>query len=260
MSIETQPRSVSQVQQYEECGWRYKLARIDLVPQRPAAWFHHGSAFHAAAEAVERSGRTMSAEEAVQCFSDEYVNLTDKGLDKEPDTDRWLSATGTGGEDIERRYALGQEQTRRYVEWALEAQPDIWMTPSGKYALELPFTVEIGGVTVRGFIDQLVAENDDTLRVRDLKTGSMKSRFQLETYKVAVEKIYNAGVNKGDWYLAKKGGLSRVVKLDQVTDEEVGERYAAMDAAVKRGDYPARPGFHCQFCDVSHACSLYPKS
>ncbi|MEU2513763.1 RecB family exonuclease [Streptomyces syringium] len=256
MSIETQPRSVSQTQQYEQCGWRYYLQRVERVVPRPAAWSHHGTAFHAAAEEYEKSGRTMEAEDVVQRFSDLYSELVDKSLDQEPDTDRWLAVGVSGGEDIERRYVLGQEHTARYVEWANNAQPLIWITPANRPALELPFNVEIGGVTVRGFIDQLTVEPDGSLRVRDLKTGTMKSKFQLEAYKVAVEQAYNAPVGLGDWYLAKRGGLSRPVKLDQVTEEAVGERFAAMDAGVKRGDFPASPGFSCRFCDVSHACSF----
>lgn len=256
MSIETQPRSVSQTEQYEQCAWRYYLQRVERVTARPAAWSHHGTAFHAAAEAVERSGRTMTTEEAVTRFSEHYSDLVNSSLDKEPDTSRWLAAGRVnGGEDIERRYRLGQEQTARYVEWTKEAQPDIWTTPSGKPALELGFLTEIGGVTVRGYIDQLTVEPDNTLRVRDLKTGTTKSHFQLQTYKVAVEQVYNVPVNRGDWYLAKNGNLSRTVKLDQITADEVGERYAAMDAGVRRGDFPAAPGFQCRFCDVSHACS-----
>ncbi|MFD0384471.1 RecB family exonuclease [Streptomyces stramineus] len=255
MTVETQPRSVSQTQQYEQCGWRYYLQRVERVMPRPAAWGIHGTAFHSSAEAVERSGRAMTASEAVSHFSDLYSALVNASLDQEPNTDRWLSANGSGGEDIERRYRLGQEQTARYVEWAAEHQPTIWTTPVSTPAIELEFMVELGGVRVRGFIDQLTVEPDGSLRVRDLKTGTMKSAFQLETYKVAVEQSYDVPVNRGDWYMGKTGNLSRTVKLDQVTEEAIGKRFAVMDAGVKRGDFPAAPGFSCRFCDVSHACS-----
>ncbi|MFF9481408.1 RecB family exonuclease [Streptomyces sp. NPDC014733] len=258
--LATMPRSVSQVEQYEKCAWRYYLQRVEKVTPRPAAWSHHGTAFHAAAEDYENSARTMEAEEVVQCFSDRYSALVNASLDQEPDTDRWLAAGVSGGEDIERRYALGQEQTARYVEWSQGAGPVIWTVPANKLALELAFSVEIGGVKVRGFIDQLTVEPDDSLRVRDLKTGTTKSKFQLEAYKVAVEKIYDVPVNRGDWYLAKSGGLSRTVKLDKVTEAEVGARFAATDEGVKRGDFPAKPGFSCRFCDVSHACSFRSKT
>lgn len=256
MSIETQPRSVSQTEQYEKCAYRFYLQRVERVSPRPAAWSHHGTAFHAAAEQVELSERTMTADEAVALFSERYSALVNKDLDKEPNTDLWLSATGTGGEDIERRYALGQQQTRRYVEWAAENPTETYRTPDGKLAVELYFMVELGGVRVRGFIDQLVRDADGAVRPRDWKTGTMKSKFQLETYGVAVRALYGVEVNKADWYLARNGGLSRPVSLDKVTEEKIGERYAAMDAGVKRGDFPASPSFSCRFCDVAHACSF----
>ncbi|WP_063793996.1 RecB family exonuclease [Streptomyces graminilatus] len=257
MSIETQPRSVSQTEQYEKCGWRFYLQRVERVTPSPAAWSIHGRAFHSAAEAYEKSDRTMSAEEAVVIFSDEYEAETNKALDEESNTDRWLSAGRySGGEDIERRYALGQKQTAYYVEWAKEKGPVIWKTPDGVPALELYFMVELGGVQVRGYIDQLVTVKD-AVRPRDLKTGSMKSKFQLQTYGIAVRELYGVEVNDADWYLAKDGRLSRPVKLDQVSADELGERYAAMDAGVKAGSFPARPGYDCRFCDVAHACSFF---
>ncbi|MFD8594567.1 RecB family exonuclease [Kitasatospora sp. NPDC059646] len=260
-SIETQPRSVSQTEQYEKCGHRYYLQRIERVTPLPAAWSHHGTAFHSAAEAVERSNRRMSAEEAVQLFSDQYSALVNRALGEEPDTGRWLSASGSGGDDIERRYVLGQQQTAEYVEWAEKHQPAIWAVPGEqeKPALELYFKVELGGVAVRGYIDQLIKEAGNSVRVRDLKTGSTKSRFQLETYKAAIELVHGVTVNWGDWYLASRGGLSRRVDLSKVTAEQVGERYAAMDEGVKAGRFEAKPGFLCRFCDVQHACSFFRK-
>jgi putative RecB family exonuclease len=257
LSIETQPRSVSQTEQYEKCAWRFYLQRVERVIPVPAAWSHHGTAFHSAAEAFEKSGRTMSGEEAVEVFSDEYEALTNKALEKESNTDRWLSAGRySGGEDIERRYSLGQEQTAYYVEWAKDKGPDIWTTPDGVQALELYFLVELGGVAVRGYIDQLVTVKD-AVRPRDLKTGSTKSKFQLQTYGIAVRELYGVEVNDADWYLARDGRLSRPVKLDQVSADELGERYAAMDAGVKAGDFPANPGYDCRFCDVAYACSFF---
>ncbi|MGW0930686.1 RecB family exonuclease [Streptomyces sp. NPDC002644] len=270
--IETQPRSVSQTEQYEKCGWRFYLQRVERVVPRPAAWSFQGTAFHSAAEKFEKEFREPTADEMVALFSDQYAALVNKALDKEPNLDWWLTANKKpAGKDIEDRYVLGQQQVRRYVEWSNENQPDIWTDDDGwnghdiadapmydlDMGLELYFKVEIGGVWVRGYIDQLVMEDDyNAVRVRDLKTGSSKSRFQLETYKVAVEKKLGLKVNKGDWYFGKTGGLSRPVDLTDVTEEQVGERYQAMDQGVKRGDFPANPGFDCNFCDVSHACTF----
>ncbi|MFG2228012.1 PD-(D/E)XK nuclease family protein [Streptomyces sp. NPDC048644] len=256
MSIETQPRSVSQTEQYEKCAWRFYLQRVERVAPRPAAWSHHGTAFHAVAEAYELSGRTMGEDEALQLFSDRYSTLINAALEKEPDTDKWLAAGYTGGEDIERRYTLGQNQVSHYVTtWAEQHPTATWKAPDGAPGLELYFMVELGGVKVRGYIDQLV-DDGDAVRPRDWKTGSMKSKFQLQTYGVAVRKLYGVEVNKADWYLAKEGRLSRPVKLDDVQEGDVAERFVVMDEGVKRGDFPASPGYACRFCDVSHACSF----
>ncbi|MEU9258992.1 PD-(D/E)XK nuclease family protein [Streptomyces sp. NPDC048212] len=261
-NIETQPRSVSQTEQYEKCAYRFYLQRVERVVERPAAWSFQGTAFHSAAEALELSGRAKGEEELVQLFSDQYAALVNKAMQKEPNLDWWMTAMKKpAGQDIEDRYKLGQQQVRDYVKWSNEAKPitSYVMDPEKgrKVGLELYFKVELGGVPVRGYIDMLVCEeDDDTTRVRDWKTGATKSHFQLETYKVAVEKRFNLKVNRGDWYMGKTGKLSKTVDLSQVTEEQVAARYAAMDQGVKAGNFPANPGFDCGFCSVSHACSF----
>ncbi|WP_395759492.1 PD-(D/E)XK nuclease family protein [Streptomyces althioticus] len=258
-NIETQPRSVSQVDQFEKCSWQFKLQRIDRVIPRPAAWSFQGTAFHSAAEELEKSGRAKGEEEIVQLFSDQYSALVNKAMDKEPDLSRWMTAGGKpAGQDIEERYRLGQSQVRDYVRWSKEKKPVIsYVKKDGDPVpgLELYFKVELGGVVVRGYIDQLVSEDDGSVRVRDLKTGSTKSHFQLETYAVAVRKQFGEEVNRGDWYFGKEGRLSRPVDLTDVTEDQVAARYVEMDQGVKRGDFKPNPGFHCRFCDVAWACS-----
>ncbi|MFI1530060.1 RecB family exonuclease [Streptomyces griseus] len=259
MSVEDQPRSVSQTQQYEQCAWRWYLQRVARVRPRPAAWSFHGTAFHSAAEAWERSSRTMAVEEVTELFHDEYTSKVDEALAEEPNTDVWMAAGRyTGGEDIERRYTLGMEQTAAYVEWSKTTRPALWTEPNtGEPALELSFTVELGGIKVRGFIDQALDEGDGSVRVRDLKTGTMKSKFQLQTYSVAMRKAWGVAVNRADWYLARTGRLSRPLKVGEVSEDEIGQRFADMDAGVKRGSFPANPGFDCNFCDVSHGCVFF---
>ncbi|MGW6597898.1 RecB family exonuclease [Streptomyces sp. NPDC055036] len=249
-------RSASQADQYEKCPEQYRLRRVERVTPRPAAWSHQGSAFHSACEVFELSGRRLSVEEVTEAFSDEYARLVNLSLDQEPDTDRWMTAGPSGTSDIEARHSLGRDQTAGYVNWASEHGPTLWKSPKGLPGVELHLKAEIGGVEVQGYVDQLVTESDGSGRIRDLKTGSTKSKFQLQTYKLLAEKALGLAVNKGDWYLAKSGGLSRPVDLSKTTEDEIGARYAEMDKSVKKGDFPAKPGFNCRFCDVSHACKF----
>ncbi|MGN7135817.1 RecB family exonuclease [Streptomyces pseudogriseolus] len=249
-------RSVSQVEQYEKCPRQYELQRIERVRPRPAAWSHQGSAFHTAIEKYEESGRSLTADQVADLFSEDYSRRVNASLQEEPNLDRWLTAGTDGQSDIEGRYVLGLEQTRGYVAWAEEHKPSIWKDQvTGKLGIERHLTAEIGGVNVQGYVDQLLARPKGGVRVRDLKTGSTKSKFQLQTYGVLVRKVLGLPVADADWYMAKTGGLSRPVDLTDVTEEAVAERFVSMDQGVKAGDFPPRPGFHCRFCDVSHACS-----
>ncbi|XMN06939.1 RecB family exonuclease [Streptomyces griseobrunneus] len=255
--IANMTRSVSQAEQYGKCGEQYRLRRVARVTPRPAAWSNQGTAFHESCEAFERSGRKMSSEEAVELYSTTYTALTNEALDKESNLARWMTAGNVDGEtDMVNRHTLGRSQVARYVEWARETGPVIWKAPDGTPGLELHVEAEIGGVPVQGYIDQLTEEPDDSVRVRDLKTGSTRSKLQLKTYTILTRKVLNVEVKRADWYMGKTGGLSRALDVSTVREEEVGEVFAAMDAGVKAGNFPARPGWGCRFCDVSHACAF----
>ncbi|MGQ5602962.1 RecB family exonuclease [Streptomyces sp. EKS3.2] len=250
------PRSVSQAEQYDKCAYQYELQRLRKVAPRPAAWSHQGTAFHAAIETYEEGGRKLTADQVADLFQDDYTRLINKSLAEEPNLDRWMTAGTDGQSDIEARYVLGMDQARAYVRWAEEHKPSIWKDQvTGKPGIERHLTADIGGVTVQGYVDQLLDRPDGSVRVRDLKTGSTKSKFQLQTYGVLARKVLGVEVNDADWYMAKTGGLSRPVDLTGVTEADVADRFVKVDQGVKAGDFPARPGFHCRFCDVSHACS-----
>jgi putative RecB family exonuclease len=191
--------------------------------------------------------------EVENVFHVEYVGRTKRALAEEPNLDRWLTAGTDGQSDVEARYELGLAQTRAYVEWSQRAQPPIWKGPDGKVGVELHLSADLGGVAVQGYVDQLLTEGPMRARVRDLKTGSTKSPFQLKTYSVLVQKVLGLEVEEADWYMAKTGKPSRPVQVKGV-EEEVAEKFATMDQAVKAGKFPAKPGFLCRFCDVSHAC------
>ncbi|WP_424214799.1 RecB family exonuclease [Streptomyces sp. BI20] len=252
------PRSVSQITEFEECPYKSFMKRVQRVEPRPAAWSTHGTAFHTAAERYEKSGREMTADEAVEVFRDEYTAGVNRDLGKVNDIDLWMRANrGSAADDLEDRFEAGAEQARRYVEYVQDQAPVLWHIED-KPAVELYFKADFGGVKVRGYIDQVTLNKDYSKRVRDLKTGSTKSKFQLWVYGLAVNQLFpdEEPVKNGDWYLAKKHGLSRPVKLSDADPDEITERIVTMDQGVKAGDFPAKPGFGCRFCDVGYACSF----
>src|SRR5690349_18787086 len=108
-------RSVSQFKEYNEefggCAYRYYLKRILKVWDRPAAWLSQGLAVHEAAEAYERSERTMPLEEVEAVYLASYRKHQNRLIKDTPDLDLWFnSGKYRGEEDSHRRRDLGLAQ------------------------------------------------------------------------------------------------------------------------------------------------------
>lgn len=170
ISKEPSHRSVSQRNTFDRCGWSYKLQRIDKVWQRPASWLSQGLGVHVAMEEWERSDRTIGRDRLIEIYREEFTRSINEQAEETPNFEFWFgSGPYSGPEDIERRWEVGEKQLLSLLDYA-EAHPEqkIWTTPDGDKAIELEFNVELGGVPVRGFIDQVI-ETDKGLVVRDIK-------------------------------------------------------------------------------------------
>lgn len=252
------PTSVSQHTQLIQCSEAHRLKRVERVSQRQAAWFHHGTAFHAAVEEYERSERKMSEDEAVKVFEDAYDALITEAQAQQPDYGMWMAGGRTRPEtDIRNRRLRGADMVRAYVAWTEEDESYIWTTPDGEKAIELAFDVCLDGVQVRGYIDQVVVDPYLGLIVRDLKTGTTKTVLQLATYKVAMEAIYGVTVNWGDWWQGKTGGTTKPVDLRSFTGDWLSMQYRASTAIRDQGLWFANVGDHCFTCTVRHECFAY---
>lgn len=258
--------SVSQLKQYERCPYSYKLARLDKAWQRPAAWLPQGTAVHAAIEAWERSGRSMSLEAAQDVFREEFRKEVNDYCAITPNFE-WWSKSGPydGKKDIERRHGIGLEQVGKYLTWAegTALVDAIWITPDGRPAIELGFDMDLDGVLVRGYIDAIVVQyNPDTDReelvVRDHKTGNNPGDdFQLGVYSVAIEDKYGVKPEKGDYWMGRSGKPTYPFDLREWTRESVGAKFRELEENVraKRFDPDPEPD-KCKFCDVSYACEF----
>lgn len=251
-------RSVSQVKQLKECPYRYKLSRIDRVWQRPAAWLPHGTAVHETAEAWERSGRSMTREETHEVFSRAYSKATGRLCEQTPNFDWWSSSGRYRGEqDVERRYQIGLDHVDRYVSYYADQAPNevIWITPEGEPAIELAFDLDLDGVQVKGYIDQVIEMPSGEIRVRDIKTGaSPGDDFQLATYKLAVEQL-GPVVRHGDYWMAKAGKPTVPYELGEWSKERLTDIYGEADQAILNERFDPDPDpAKCRRCPVNLSC------
>lgn len=263
-------RSYSQLNSYDRCPYAYYLERVEKVWQKPAAWLPMGTAVHEAVEAWELSNRTMSLDLVIAVFEIAYQRETNKYLADTPNPRFWFaSGPYKGPEDIVRRYNLGREHVARYLAWYEkhpEQKPIRYTDIEGveKIGVEMPFTVNIGGVPVRGFIDWIGYKDDGkTLIVRDNKTGRLPGGpDQLATYAIAVEARWalpdiGVHVEEGDFFMTRTGKPTVPYQLTRVVKEQLAEDFATMDAGVKAGDFPAKPEHSkCMFCSVNNSCEF----
>ena len=270
-------RSVSQLKQYERCPYSYKLARIDKVWQRPAAWLPQGSAVHTVAEHYEKrklDGNPMTLEEAQELFREEYVKEVSQYTHITPNFQFWSRSGPYGGqEDIERRYHVGLEQVERLMGW-YENHPDevIWIAPDGTPGIELSFEMDLDGIVIRGFIDAVLDLGFELeceagyfrpqVKVRDYKTGlDPGDDFQLGVYGVALEEMYDVGAFEGDYWMAGKKGKKAVATdpycLAEWTREKVSAKFQELERKIDAEMFEPDPDSKkCMFCDVSAACAF----
>ncbi|MEO6086939.1 MAG: PD-(D/E)XK nuclease family protein [Umezawaea sp.] len=241
------------------CPYRYYLNRVAKVWSRPAAWLSQGLAVHEAIEAWEKSGRTMAVDQAVEAFRESYVKHTNRLCETTPNFEYWFSSGPYNGQvDVERRFGLGMEQVRRYVEYYTETAPAevIWETPEGQPAVELGFDIDLDGVRVRGYIDAVVDHPRFGPHVRDAKSGRLPGDdFQLATYAMAVTELHGVEVVTGDYWMGRSGGPTTVYKLDKWPRARLVEKFGELDDAVKAERFDPEPeAAKCRFCSVNASC------
>lgn len=249
-------RSVSQHNSFVRCSWSYKLNRIDKVWQRPASWLSQGLGVHVAMEEWERSERTKSREELIEIYREEFIRSVNEQAEDTPNFDYWFgSGPYSGPVDLERRFGVGETQLLGLLDYCEQSKDVIWETPDNDKAIELEFNVELGGVMVKGFIDQIV-ETPSGLIVRDIKTGSKPGDiFQLATYSEAIRIMHGVTINLGDYLMGKTGKPTKPI---EITDEDragVHESFEWLEKEIQAGNFEPSPERNkCAMCSVQLSC------
>lgn len=255
-------RSASQINTYLGCSEAYRLKYVDkpLIPPQPAAWLAQGTAYHETIQIWEESGRSPLIDLA-ETFTTKYNQAISKMQMEQPDLKWWLKAPKKSTEDdIKERRERGLKQVQAYVDYA-EENP-FYFAPLDEWTLgiEVPFEVTLGGILIRGAIDQIRLIGPDPsmgVHVVDLKTGNRESAsLQLGTYKIAVEKIFGWPVTKASFFYAKDSKLVGLDKadLERYTESYVTDLYSALDRGIENRVFIPNPGGQCLLCPVKKNC------
>jgi putative RecB family exonuclease len=243
------------------CGLAYQLERIDKVPVTPAGWTIQGIAVHEAADAWEKSARTMGILEAQAAYKRSWRAEIAKAEERVPDRSKWL----VGGRkkvqaDLVDRYNGGLEQVENYILYnRADERLRPYEMPDGSPAAEVGFEIEFEAATVRGYIDLILRDVETgALLVRDIKTGSKAPSVpvQLMVYRLAVLDVLGEDVRWGDFFMTRDTQPTPPVDLTTLDERWIKDWFRHQVEMEEQGLYLPNPGDNCRTCGVTPHCPL----
>src|SRR5262249_34149433 len=156
----------------------------------------------------ERSGRTATRDEVLGWYFSEYDRLIAEDREQWPNPGDWLTGGRVKtGDDIHRRRQRGADMIDGYVAYADVAVEQGWEMAPEEPACEVEFSLDLDGVQVVGFIDQIIEWPGGRLAPRDLKSGTKRPdwEIQLGVYALAIQDMYGVQPWAGDFFMLKDG-------------------------------------------------------
>ena len=229
--------SASAIDTYENCPLKFRLGQIDGIPQtakKPELVF--GNIIHTVLQRFHESDKELSKERILRL------------LDKE-----WKKG--------EFDYAVREEKFKEQGQDILERyQRLISIDPPNVLRIEEQFAFEIGPITIRGAIDRI----DDTkegLAILDYKTSktpsSAKSSLQLAVYSMYLEQLDDKQIgglpaSASLYFLREK---EKPIRSHSFTTDQIGEakeKIIQVAAGIRKKEFDAKTGKHCDWCDYKN--------
>jgi DNA helicase II / ATP-dependent DNA helicase PcrA len=232
--------SYSQLEAFSRCPLQYQLAYVFKIPvsQKPILIF----------------GKTMHKVlyDFIKTSLKRKVSFND--LDKIY-TDHWTDDYYQTQKQRKQYFLLGKKMIKLFYK-EFEKEGSKIALINKEPALEKSFVLNFKDYSIRGKIDR-INETDKGVEIVDYKTGQVKeklNKMQLAIYQTAVKEAFNLNpVKLTHYYLEKGKKVSFKVSLKE--EEKIKKRISLMIKEIKKGEFPAKPGWNCLACDFNKICS-----
>lgn len=236
--VRNRPLSASSIQSYDTCPLKFKIENDLNLPGKSSPQLHFGSAIHVALKAFYdsvKAGRTIEREDLLRAFEDRMQS-------------------GQFQDDGQRALYLrnGREQLSAfYVSHAEGPMPKVLAT-------EMDFTVEIGGVVVKGRIDRIDDLGNGEVAIEDYKSGRArnedhaKENLQLSIYALAARQLGMKPKRLSLYSVEDDRTLVTERKEKELLKAE--EKVRQVAAAIGAREFAPKAGFHCKWCDYAAIC------
>ena len=272
--------SHSQSETVGDCATKYRLQRVEALPEIPQWANIGGSAFHAAVEAFERTVAKMlnrgpddlidSSVYDVETVWKHHFEATIAAVQASTTVpiSKWRSSR-RGAEGRQWWEVEGPKMLRRYLD-ARPADQSITIDSGGAPAIEWEFVADVptgyGPLPFKVVIDRVTVTADGTLMIRDYKTSYERptDTTQLGEYAHALllsgANLHGATKIMGTYFDARRGEWTEPVDLLAAHPFEAFQYRVTTQHAQKRalttGPTPARPSSYCGGCAVRYACPI----
>lgn len=239
--------SYSSLTTWERCGKQFELGRIVKAEPIPAVYFVAGTAVHKATENHDRGNPEQS-------WKDLFYSGVEEALVTEPNVHEWMSGgSELDPDDCDKWMELGPlciSNWKTFVSTEFDVD---------KRDIECDVTTYLPGldIPVKGFIDRTGFHKKHGHMIIDIKAGRNTPKdkgMQLGIYSALYEHKFGIRINKGAYYMAREGRLSRPYDLSDYTIEKVAGIFRATALKIGAGRYPAKQEFTCRFCDQRLNC------
>ncbi|MHB8527815.1 MAG: ATP-dependent helicase [Candidatus Acidiferrales bacterium] len=234
--------SASAIETYKSCPMKYLLQQVWGIRGGPQAAMTFGNVMHTTIREFVREirkERRVPFEEVVGIFEREW------------------SAAGYQDEYQEGEYRkAGREQLQAFCESYSRAPADVLHQEK---AFELPLDPN---VVIIGRMDQINRLGPRQVEIVDYKTGNPKrtkqaeQSLQLSLYALAAQDVMELEPERLVFYNLTTNeavATSRDAKALKKAKESVAE----VADLIRAGEFPAKPGFICRYCDYRPICPAH---
>ncbi len=235
--------SASAIDMYEKCPLKFRLGRIDGIPQtakKPELIF--GNIIHLVLQRFHKPEKDLTVGRIMRILDEEW---------KSGDFDYLVRE--------EKFREQGQDILKRY-------QSLVFSNPPNVIKREEPFSFNIGKITIRGVIDR-IDKTSDGISIVDYKTSKSstpaKSSLQLAIYSMYLEQLDDEliGGIPSSSTLHFLRDEEKPIRAHEFTRDELGEKkekIIEVASGIRNRDFVPKTGKHCDWCDYKFlACPAW---
>ena len=234
--------SASAIETYQRCPMQYLFANVWKIRGGPHAMMTFGSVMHTTIKefaALVRDKRKVPFSEGAAIYDRE-----------------WYSAGFPDDYQEEEYRKAGREQLENFHRSYSAAPPDMLYQEKG-FELHLD-----DDIVVTGRMDQVNRIGSKDVEIVDYKTGKPKDAkkaaesLQLSVYALAAEEVLELHPSRLAFYNLTSNEPVETAR-DSKALAKTKQTIAGVADQIRAGDFAAKPGFHCGYCDFKPLCPAH---